>query len=73
MAGEATATMVGMVGWPLVIMAEGAEGETTVEGTETAAKDGDQVKKDEKGKDAATGDKKSDDKKPAEKKPAEKK
>ena len=53
--------------------AEGAEGEAAADGTEAAAKDGDQVKKDEKGKDAATGDKKSDDKKPAEKKPAEKK
>ena len=53
--------------------AEGAEGEVAADGTEAAAKDGDQVKKDEKGKDAATGDKKSDDKKPAEKKPAEKK
>ena len=53
--------------------AEGAEGETPVEGAEAAAKDGDPAKKDEKGKEAAAGDKKPDDKKPAEKKPAEKK
>ena len=53
--------------------AEGAEGETPVEGAEAAAKDGDSAKKDEKGKEAAASDKKSDDKKPAEKKPPEKK
>ena len=50
--------------------AEGAEGEVAAEGAETTAetagKDGDQAKKDEKGKEAAS------DKKPAEKKPAEK-
>jgi large subunit ribosomal protein L25 len=51
--------------------AEGAEGETTAEGAEAAAKDGDAAKKDDKSKDSA--DKKSEDKKPAEKKPAEKK
>ena len=53
--------------------AEGAEGETPVEGAEAAAKDGDPAKKDEKGKEAAASDKKSDDKKSAEKKPPEKK
>ena len=53
--------------------AEGAEGEAPTDGAETAAKDGDPAKKDDKGKDAASGDKKSDDKKPAEKKPPEKK
>ena len=54
--------------------AEGAEGEATTEGAEAAdKKEGDPVKKDEKGKENAPGDKKSDDKKPAEKKPAEKK
>ena len=53
--------------------AEGAEGETPIEGTEATAKDGDPSKKDEKGKEGVPGDKKSDDKKPAEKKPAEKK
>ena len=56
--------------------AEGAEGEAAADGTtptsETAGKDGEQAKKDEKGKEAA-GDKKPADKKPAEKKPAEKK
>ena len=50
---------------------EGAEGEGAVEGaeagTEAAAKDGEQPKKDEKGKET------SSDKKSAEKKPAEKK
>ncbi|MDB9752419.1 50S ribosomal protein L25/general stress protein Ctc [Pelagibacteraceae bacterium] len=51
---------------------EGAEGEATAEGTEAAAKDGDQAKKDDKGKDGAA-DKKPDEKKPTEKKPAEKK
>ena len=55
---------------------EGAEGEVPAEGAEatadTAGKDGDQAKKDEKGKDAST-DKKPAEKKPAEKKPAEKK
>ena len=50
---------------------EGADGEAVAEGAE--AKDGDSVKKDEKGKEATSGDKKPDDKKPAEKKPAEKK
>ena len=53
--------------------AEGAEGETPIEGTEATAKDGDPSKKDEKGKKGVPADKKSDDKKPAEKKPAEKK
>ena len=53
--------------------AEGAEGEAQAEGADAAAKDGEGVKKDEKGKEAAVGDKKSDDKKPAEKKPPEKK
>ena len=54
--------------------AEGAEGDAQAEGTntETAAKDGEAAKKDEKSKDGAT-DKKAEDKKPAEKKPAEKK
>ena len=51
---------------------EGAEGEATAEGTETAAKDSDAAKKDEKAKDGAP-EKKVDEKKPAEKKPAEKK
>ena len=51
---------------------EGVEGETPVEGSEAAAKEGDAAKKDEKGKVTAS-DKKSDEKKPAEKKPAEKK
>jgi large subunit ribosomal protein L25 len=51
---------------------EGAEGEAPAEGTEATAKDGDQTKKDDKGKDGAA-DKKPDEKKPAEKKPAEKK
>ena len=55
---------------------EGAEGEGAVEGaeagTEAAAKDGEQPKKDEKGKETSS-DKKSAEKKPAEKKPAEKK
>ena len=51
---------------------EGAEGEATAEGTETAAKDSDTAKKDEKAKDGAP-EKKVDEKKPAEKKPAEKK
>ena len=46
--------------------AEGAEGEPPVEGVETAAKDGEAVKKDDKAKDGA--DKKTEDKKPAEKK-----
>ena len=54
---------------------EGAEGEGAVEGaeagTEAAAKDGEQPKKDEKGKETSS-DKKSAEKKPAEKKPAEK-
>ena len=52
--------------------AEGVEGEAPAEGAETAAKDGETSKKDEKGKEA-TADKKSEEKKPAEKKPAEKK
>ena len=52
--------------------AEGAEGEVQAEGAEATAKDGEAVKKDEKGKDAAT-DKKPDEKKTSEKKPAEKK
>ncbi len=52
--------------------AEGAEGEAPVEGVDTAAKDGDASKKDEKSKDGAA-DKKPDEKKPAEKKPTEKK
>ena len=46
--------------------AEGAEGEPPAEGVETAAKDGDAVKKDDKAKDGA--EKKPEDKKPAEKK-----
>ena len=46
--------------------AEGADGEATKEGVETAAKDGDGAKKDEKAKEGA--DKKSEEKKPAEKK-----
>ena len=45
---------------------EGVEGETPVEGTEAAAKDGDAAKKDDKVKDGA--EKKPEDKKPAEKK-----
>ena len=45
---------------------EGAEGETTVEGAEAAAKDGEAAKKDDKAKDGA--EKKSEDKKTAEKK-----
>ena len=55
---------------------EGAEGEVAAEGadatTETASKDGEGAKKDEKGKDASS-DKKPAEKKPAEKKPTEKK
>ena len=51
--------------------AEGAEGETPAEGAETAAKEVDGAKKDEKSKDGS--EKKPDEKKPAEKKPAEKK
>ena len=63
---------------PVEEVAEGAEGEAPAEGAETTAKEGDPVKKDEKGKEAAgsdkkAGDKKSEDKKPAEKKPTEKK
>ena len=46
--------------------AEGAEGETSVEGAETTPKDGESAKKDDKSKDSA--DKKPEDKKPAEKK-----
>ena len=52
---------------PTEAVAEGTEGETSAEGSEAAAKDGDTTKKDEKGKDGSA-DKKSDDKKPAEKK-----
>lgn len=56
--------------------AEGGEGEVAAEGgettAETAGKEGDQAKKDEKCKEAAN-DKKPAEKKPAEKKPAEKK
>ena len=51
---------------------EGAEGETPTEGAEATTKDGDQAKKDDKGK-YYYADKKSDEKKTAEKKPAEKK
>ena len=51
--------------------AEGAEGETPAEGAETAAKEVDGAKKDEKSKDGS--EKKPDEKKPAEKKPTEKK
>tara|TARA_A100001015_G_scaffold32523_1_gene36067 strand:- start:2961 stop:3725 length:765 start_codon:yes stop_codon:yes gene_type:complete len=55
---------------------EGTEGEVAAEGadatTETAGKDGEGAKKDEKGKDASS-DKKPAEKKPAEKKPTEKK
>ena len=46
--------------------AEGAEGETPAEGAETAAKEVDGTKKDEKSKDGS--DKKPDEKKPSEKK-----
>ena len=55
--------------------AEGAEGEAPAEGAEATAKEGDQTKKDDKGKESvAAGDKKAtDDKKPSEKKPPEKK
>ena len=56
--------------------AEGVEGEAPAEGAEaaaeTAGKDGESSKKDEKGKETSS-DKKPADKKPAEKKPAEKK
>jgi len=58
---------------PAEAAAEGAEGETPIEGAEATAKDGDASKKDEKGKEATPGDKKPDEKKPAEKKTAEKK
>ena len=64
---------------PAAETAEGTEGETTAEGADASAKDGDPTKKDDKGKEAATGDKKTagdkkpDDKKPPEKKPSEKK
>ena len=51
--------------------AEGAEGETPVEGAEAATKEGDGTKKDDKGKEGA--DKKPEDKKSTEKKPPEKK
>ena len=47
--------------------AEGAEGETPVDGAEASPKDGEAAKKDEKSKDGST-DKKTEDKKPAEKK-----
>ncbi len=47
--------------------AEGAEGETPAEGAETAAKEGDPAKKDDKAKEGSA-EKKSTDKKPAEKK-----
>ncbi len=57
---------------PAEAATEGADGEAPAEGAEATAKDGDGVKKDEKGKDGVA-DKKTDDKKPAEKKPAEKK
>ena len=54
--------------------ADGTTGETAVEGTEAAAKEGEPAKKDEKGKETPPGDKKgAGDKKPDEKKPAEKK
>ena len=52
--------------------ADGAEGETPVEGSDVAAKDGEAAKKDDKAKDNTT-DKKSEEKKSTEKKPAEKK
>ena len=52
---------------PAEEVAEGAEGETPVEGAEAATKDGDSAKKDEKGKETAS-DKKPEDKKPPEKK-----
>ena len=52
--------------------AEGVDGEAPAEGAETAAKDGDAAKKDEKTKDGAA-EKKPEEKKSAEKKPAEKK
>ncbi len=48
------------------VAAEGAEGEVPAEGAETATKDGDVAKKDDKPKEGA--DKKPDEKKPAEKK-----
>ncbi len=55
---------------------EGAEGEATVEGAEksadTASKDGETAKKDDKSKETSA-DKKPADKKPADKKPADKK
>ncbi len=51
--------------------AGGAEGEVSADGAESAAKDGDGGKKDDKVKEGA--DKKPEDKKPAEKKPPEKK
>ena len=57
---------------PAEATAEGADGEATAENAETAAKDGDTAKKDDKGKEGSA-DKKTEDKKPAEKKPAEKK
>ena len=62
---------------PAEAASEGADGEAPAEGAEATAKDGDGVKKDEKGKDGGadkkTNDKKLAEKKPAEKKPAEKK
>ena len=58
---------------PTEEVAEGTEGETTAEGTESATKDGDAVKKDEKVKETAASDKKPEDKKSAEKKTPEKK
>ena len=53
-------------------VAEGAEGEAPAEGAETAAKEGDGAKKDDKAKTSAS-DKKPEEKKPAEKKTTEKK
>ena len=50
----------------------GAEGEVPAEGAETATKDGDPAKKDEKGKESST-DKKPEDKKSTEKKSSENK
>jgi len=53
------------------VAAEGAEGEVAADSAETAAKDGEGAKKDDKSKEGV--EKKPDEKKPAEKKPANKK
>ncbi len=58
---------------PAEASVEGAEGEAPAEGAEAATKEGEQPKKDEKGKENASTDKKPEEKKNPEKKTAEKK